>query len=137
MNQNDDESKLTGLRVLLAEDYWVNQKVAVKMLAKMGIEPVVVEDGGAAAEAASKEAFHVILMDCQMPVLDGFAATRKIREDEAMAGKPSVPIIAMTAYSSGSEEDEARDAGMTGWIEKPIMFATFRQQILDACEATP
>ncbi|MCA9319439.1 MAG: response regulator, partial [Planctomycetes bacterium] len=117
---SDDNSILDGLRVLVADDYPVNQKVARKMLEKLGIEPIVVDDGQAAVEAFQGAEFDLVLMDCQMPVLDGFGATRAIREFEAEAGRKHTPVLAMTAYSTGKEQDEAREAGMDGWIEKPI-----------------
>ncbi len=127
-----NSSPLANVKVLLAEDYWVNRKVALKMLERMGIRAKSVENGAEVLEILEQESFDLILMDCQMPVMDGFETTRSIREAEGESGH-HVPIIAMTAYTSGREREEARNAGMTGWLEKPILMDALEEVIREAC----
>jgi PAS domain S-box-containing protein len=104
--------------ILLAEDNVVNQKVACRILEKLGYRVDVAGDGQAAFEAWQSGRYHVILMDCQMPVMDGYETTRKIREHE-VAGK-HVPIIALTAHAMKGADNECRAAGMDDYLSKPI-----------------
>ena len=120
----DDISKL---KVLLVEDYAVNQKVALRMLAKMGIDADCVENGEEAVSAHEKESYDLILMDCEMPVLNGFDAAGRIREREENG--EHVPIIAMTAHHGDEEERRCREAGMDDFIAKPIRVDGLRQKI--------
>ncbi|MGB5738635.1 MAG: response regulator [Woeseia sp.] len=106
--------------VLLAEDNPVNQAVALGMLDSLSVRVVVVADGEAAAEAANRQRFDVILMDCQMPVLDGLAATRRIRSLEKNAGKPAVPIVALTANAMTGDREQCLAAGMNDYLAKPF-----------------
>jgi CheY-like chemotaxis protein len=103
---------------LLAEDNVVNQKVACRILEKLGYRVDVAADGQAAFEAWQSGRYHVILMDCQMPVLDGYETTRKIRELEA--GGRRIPIIALTAHAMKGADNECRAAGMDDYLSKPI-----------------
>ncbi len=107
------------LRVLLAEDNLVNQKIAVKIIEKRGWTVKVVEDGQQAVDILEKESFDVVLMDVQMPVVDGFKATQLIRLQEHQIGKHT-PIVAMTAHAMEGDEKRCLDAGMDGYIAKPI-----------------
>jgi len=107
------------LRVLLAEDNLINQKIAVKIIEKKGWLIKVVENGQQAVEIIDKEPFDVILMDIQMPVLDGFKATQVIRVQEKQNRK-HIPIIAMTAHAMEGDEKKCLDAGMDGYVSKPI-----------------
>ncbi|MCA9756780.1 MAG: DUF3365 domain-containing protein [Candidatus Eisenbacteria bacterium] len=108
-------------RVLLAEDNVVNQKVACRVLEKMGIEAVVVVDGEKALEAVSKDSYDLVLMDCQMPVLDGLDATRRIRAYESgHPERPRVAIVALTAHAMQSHREECLAAGMDGYVSKPL-----------------
>jgi two-component system, sensor histidine kinase and response regulator len=104
--------------ILLAEDNLVNQKVACRILEKLGYRVDVAADGQAAFEAWQSGRYHVILMDCQMPVLDGFETTRKIREQEG--GGRHIPIIALTAHAMKGADNECRAAGMDDYLSKPI-----------------
>jgi PAS domain S-box-containing protein len=104
--------------ILLAEDNVVNQKVACRILEKLGYRVDVAADGQAAFEAWQSGRYHVILMDCQMPVMDGFEATRKIREHEV--GGKHIPIIALTAHAMKGADNECRAAGMDDYLSKPI-----------------
>jgi len=104
--------------ILLAEDNVVNQKVACRILEKLGYRVDVAGDGQAAFEAWQSGRYHLILMDCQMPVMDGFETTRKIREHEV--GGKRVPIIALTAHAMKGADNECRAAGMDDYLSKPI-----------------
>jgi PAS domain S-box-containing protein len=104
--------------ILLAEDNVVNQKVACRILEKLGYRVDVAGDGQAAYEAWQSGRYHVILMDCQMPVMDGYETTRKIRQHEA--DDKHVPIIALTAHAMKGADNECRAAGMDDYLSKPI-----------------
>ena len=110
------------LRILLVEDNVVNQKLAVKILQKRGHQVVVAENGRKALDAIGKEHFHVVLMDVQMPVMDGYTATRRIRKWEEKLGTSEIhiPIIAMTAYAMKGDREKCLAAGMDDYVTKPI-----------------
>jgi two-component system sensor histidine kinase/response regulator len=105
------------LRILLAEDNPVNQQVATAMLQKRGHDVDVVADGLAAVEAVRRSAYDVVLMDIQMPKMDGFAATAAIR---ALPERQGVPIIALTAHALSGERERCLARGMTGYLTKPF-----------------
>lgn len=105
-------------RILLAEDNLVNQKVAVRLLEKMDYTVEVVPDGRAAITAWRSGNFDLILMDCQMPDVDGLEATAAIRSEECDGCR--IPIVALTANAMTSDADLCRAAGMDGFISKPI-----------------
>ena len=125
-------SALQG-RVLVAEDNLVNQEVALAMLEAWGLDGVVAETGAAAVEAVKREAFDMILMDCQMPVMDGYQATAEIRRLEIRqrsTGRP-VPIVALTANAMPGDRERCLAAGMDDFVHKP-----FREHELRAIVAT-
>jgi CheY-like chemotaxis protein len=107
------------LRILLSEDNLVNQKLAVKILEKRGHEVIVAATGRQAVEAYEKQWFDVILMDVQMPEMDGFEATGFIRKREAEKGG-HIPIVAMTAHAMKGDRERCLEAGMDDYVSKPI-----------------
>jgi signal transduction histidine kinase/CheY-like chemotaxis protein len=118
------EAPRAALRVLVAEDNLVNQKVASKLLRKLGCEVTVVADGQAACEAARDGAFTLVLMDCQMPVMDGFEATARIRACED-AGR-RLPIVALTANATTEDRDRCLSSGMDDYLAKPVTVDDLR-----------
>ena len=109
-----------GARILLVEDNPVNREVALGMLENLGCTVVVAENGWLAIEAMNEPDFDVILMDCQMPVMDGFTATGEIRRREAAAGMSRVPIIALTANAMEGDRERCLRAGMDDFLSKPF-----------------
>jgi two-component system, sensor histidine kinase and response regulator len=107
------------LRILLAEDNIVNQTLASRLLEMRGHDVTVVSNGRQALAALEKQAFDVILMDVQMPELDGFETTEAIRESEKPTGK-HIPIIALTAHAMKGDKERCLAAGMDGYLSKPI-----------------
>ncbi len=107
------------IRVLIAEDNVVNQRVAVRILEKRGYDVTVAENGQEALDVLEKQEFDIVLMDVQMPVMSGFEATAAIREREAR-GDGHIPIIAMTAHAMTGDNELCLAAGMDDYISKPI-----------------
>jgi two-component system, sensor histidine kinase len=116
--------RLTG-RVLVVEDDRVNQRVIELLLEKIGVQPVIVADGASAVEVATLERWDAVLMDCQMPGMDGFEATRQIR---ARLNGRTLPIIALTANAMTTDRNACVAAGMDDFIPKPV-----RQEELRSC----
>lgn len=110
-----------ALGILLAEDEPVNQRLATMLLEKRGHSVSVVGTGAAAVEAVAKERFDLVLMDVQMPEMDGLEATRRIRS-LSNSSAAELPIIAMTAHAQGDFQERCLDAGMTGFISKPLQI---------------
>ena len=106
-----------GRRILVAEDNAVNQLVIRKMLERLGPDVVLVADGQQAVDAAAEERFDLVLMDCQMPVLDGYDATRALRQRHSTA---TLPILALTADASPESRERCREAGMDDHLTKPL-----------------
>jgi PAS domain S-box-containing protein len=121
----DHRSKLNGARILLVEDNEINREVALELLTAQGITVVTAADGREALQILERESFDAVLMDCQMPVMDGYAATRALRERPALR---NLPVIAMTANAMVGDRERTLAAGMNDHISKPIdideMFAT-------------
>ncbi len=109
-----------GLNVLLAEDNKMNQRVATNMLKKMGHTVTLAQNGKEAVELFAASTFHLILMDGQMPVLDGLEATRMIRKLEAENKSPRIPIIALTANAMAGDRERFLASGMDDYIPKPF-----------------
>jgi len=113
-----------ALRILAAEDNLVNQRVLRAMLESLGVDLTVVPDGKMAVEAFAMQAFDVVLMDIQMPVMDGVEAARAIRALEARTGRAATPIIAVTANVMPEQIAEYRQVGMDDCVAKPIELET-------------
>ena len=107
-------------QVLLAEDNEVNQEVAIGMLMILGCDPDLAENGKVALVAAKAKRYDLILMDCHMPEMGGFEASRQIREYEKQQGLPRTPIVALTADIKKGVEEECAEAGMDGYVSKPF-----------------
>jgi PAS domain S-box-containing protein len=110
-------AQLAGLRVLLVEDNPINRELAAELLHRVGIEVSIAEHGAQALDILARERFDGVLMDCQMPVLDGYSATRALRAQPALR---DLPVIAMTANAMIGERERAIAAGMNDHIAKPI-----------------
>ena len=108
------------LRVLVAEDNAVNQKLAQHLLERRGHTPILVANGREACETTLRDRFDLVLMDRQMPEMDGFEATASIRARERQTGAPRVPIIALTAHAMQGDRQRCLDAGMDGYVAKPV-----------------
>jgi CheY-like chemotaxis protein len=117
-----------SLHILLAEDGLVNQKVAVNLLEQRGHKVTVANNGREALVAFDKEPFDLVLMDVQMPGMDGFEATKIIREREKESGE-HIPIIAMTAHAMKGDRESCLEVGMDGYIAKPIRAENLYQTI--------
>jgi len=116
-------------RILLAEDNAVNQKVARGILERLGYEADIANNGVEAIELWESGRYAIILMDCQMPVMDGYQATRDIRQRERERGASRVPIIALTADAMQGAEQQCREAGMDGYMTKPLDRARLGETI--------
>ena len=123
-----------SLRVLLAEDNPVNQTLAMKILEKLGHKVKVVNDGREALGRSQAEEFDLILMDVQMPEMDGLEATKAIRAAEESTGK-HVPIIAVTAHAMKGDREECLSAGMDGYLSKPIRIDELKRTMSEVKKA--
>lgn len=122
-----DTPLFPGARVLAADDSPVNREVVKEALARLGAKATLAADGVEALDAFSREEFDLVLMDCSMPVMDGFVATRKIREKESQIGKRT-PIIALTAHVESAGVDW-RGAGMDDYVTKPFTLVQLASAI--------
>ena len=113
----------TGANVLLVEDNPVNQHIATAMLRRLGCTVVVASDGASGVDAWQQATFDLVFMDCQMPVMDGFAATREIRRQELAAGGRRTPIVALTANALEGDREQCMTAGMDDHLGKPYTLS--------------
>ncbi len=117
-------------RLLLAEDNPVNQTVARRMLEKLGCTVEVVANGRLALDALAGGHFDAVLMDCQMPELDGYEATRRIRRGGAEGVDPLIPIIALTAFAMPGDRLKCIEAGMNDYLSKPVRGEDLQQALV-------
>jgi CheY-like chemotaxis protein len=103
-------------RILIAEDNATNRFVTLAQLRKRGYKAAAVVNGAEAVESVERGFYDVVLMDCEMPVLDGYEATRRIRQ----SSRPSIPIIALTAHAMSGQRQRYLDAGMDDFLSKPV-----------------
>jgi signal transduction histidine kinase/ActR/RegA family two-component response regulator len=118
-----DDGEGRPLRILAAEDNPTNQQVLAAVMGSLGLEVEIVGDGAAAVAAWTDGAYDMILMDIQMPVMDGIAAAKAIRSQEALTRRPRTPIVALTANALSHQVDEYLAAGMDDHVAKPIEIA--------------
>ena len=128
------------LRVLVAEDNIVNQHLMERLLVRDGHTVVTVADGVQALEAYRSGTFDTILMDIQMPVMDGLEATAAIRAYDAASGRARIPIIALTAHAMSRDRERCLEAGMNDYLSKPVEVSQLRRalaKVMDARAAEP
>ena len=121
--------KPLNVRVLLAEDNPVNARVATLMLRKLHCTVTVADSGAKVLQLIDDQHFDLVLMDVQMPDVDGLEATRAIRELEAERGRSPLPIIALTANAMKGDEDRCREAGMNGYLAKPVTLERLEREV--------
>jgi len=121
---------LREARVLVVEDHPTNQAMMAWRLQQLGVPHALVDDGQQALDRLSAEPFDLVITDCRMPVLDGFAFARLLRERESRNGQPRLPILALTASVVSDDARRCRDAGMDDVLAKPLSLATLRQALL-------
>ncbi|MBF0295059.1 MAG: PAS domain S-box protein [Magnetococcales bacterium] len=120
LTETDPAAAMRGMRILLAEDVEENRLLIEAYLMKTPHQLVMVEDGVEAVERTAREAFDVVFMDVQMPRMDGYTATRRIRERERETGCTPMPIIALSAHAMEGEQERSREAGCDFYLSKPI-----------------
>jgi PAS domain S-box-containing protein len=124
-----DAKQRRRIRILVAEDNATNQLVALKMLEKLGFTADAVDDGGKALTALANRHYDLVLMDVQMPVMDGIETTRSIRAQNSKVLDRTLPIIAMTAHAMKGDEEACLAAGMDAYLSKPVQLDALRQVI--------
>ena len=116
-------------RILVAEDNNISTKVIRGMLGKLNLEPDTASNGEEALQAMKAQRYDLVLMDCEMPVLDGFSATQQLRAWEAVSLRPRTPVVALTAHILAEHKERARQAGMDGHMAKPVELSQLRELI--------
>ncbi len=99
------------------------------MLNKLNLTPDTASNGEQALLAIKEQPYDLVLMDCEMPVMDGFEATRQLREWEASEGRPRTPVVALTAHILSEHRERAREAGMDAHMAKPVELSQLREQV--------
>ena len=125
--QAGSDAYAEGAHILVVEDNLINQKVARGLLRRLGHRAEVAQSGRDALTLLERQQFDLIIMDCQMPELDGFETTRRIRSNEDTATR--VPIVAMTAFSLESDRQRCLDAGMDDYLSKPVRLSALRDML--------
>ncbi len=116
-------------RILLAEDNDINRALATDILEFLGFTVHAVMDGKAALHAAHQHSFDLILMDCQMPLLDGYEATRQIRTGESESGQAKTPIVALSGHAVAEGREKCLAAGMDDYLEKPFTIYELQEMV--------
>ncbi|MCD4653692.1 response regulator [bacterium] len=127
-----DERK-REIRLLLVEDNKINQKVAISILKKMGFAADIAENGLEAIHVLKKKKYDMVFMDCQMPEMDGYEATGKIRDQNTGVINPDIPVVAMTAHVMAGDREKCLDAGMDDYLSKPFKPQAISDMILKWC----
>ncbi|WP_166264378.1 response regulator [Marinobacter caseinilyticus] len=122
------------MRVLLVEDNPVNRTLTRRLLEKLGCDVMTANDGEAAASLWQWHRFDLIFMDCVMPKVDGFEATRRLRQREAAEGLPAIPVVALTASAMEKDEEKCRRAGMDSFVAKPVNMEMLRAVLEQYCK---
>jgi CheY-like chemotaxis protein len=126
-----------GLDVLLVEDNAINQALAKALLQRMGHGVTAVNNGKEALDALAMRTFDAVLMDCQMPVMDGFEATRQLRTGQAGVLQPHIPVIAMTANAMVGDHERCLECGMDDYVAKPIKVPLLKAALEKVRTALP
>ena len=130
------ELPFSGVKLLLAEDNPVNQKLACRLLQRMGADVEVANNGVETLQALRAADFDALLMDCQMPEMDGYEATRQLREPASAVRNPKIPVIALTAHALATDRAKCLAAGMDDYLTKPINPALLQRALARALPAT-
>jgi CheY-like chemotaxis protein len=125
----EGENTWAGSRILVAEDNPVNQVVTIATVSQLGCQADVARTGKEVITAMSKKSYDIVLMDCQMPEMDGYEATKIIREWEAESNRPHTPIIAITAHAMAGDRDRCLKAGMDDYLAKPFQYDQLRAML--------
>jgi len=136
-NEVETTEKLAGKRILLVEDTPVNQKIGERLLARYGCVVTIAADGLQALAAVEREDYDLVLMDMQMPLLDGVEATRRLRAREKSLGLPRQPIVAMTANAMAEDRASCLEAGMDDFIAKPFRADEMIRMVVRYTELQP
>ena len=127
---NNEDSQLGRIKVLIAEDNQLSQKVIRGMMQKLGIDHTLVNNGREAVQAVMREHFDIVLMDCDMPFVDGYAATQEIRQWERQESREALPILALTAHILEEQKQKALNSGMNEHLSKPIELGDLQNALL-------
>lgn len=129
-NAASNTDSLKQLQVLIAEDNHLSQKVIRGMLNKLGVSSTVVANGREVVEEVSRHDYDIVLMDCDMPFMDGYAATQAIREWEKLTHRKPIPILALTAHTLEEHKHKSHEAGMNEHLSKPIELSELQDALL-------
>ena len=129
LQPDPDAAEFAGRRLLLVDDNELNAMLASRLLKTLGFEVTIAENGAVALDAFARGRFDIVLMDCQMPVLDGYAATRHIRELEARTAARRTPVIAITANTLAGDREKCLAAGMDDYLGKPYSVRELRPKL--------
>ena len=128
--RGNEDFQFTGRRILIVDDTKTNQRVGKEMLRKLGLQADLADNGSEALEAIASRQYDLVLMDCQMPVMDGYAATREIRVlEKSMGPGRRLPIVAVTAHALEGDRETCLQAGMDDYLTKPLIFSELESML--------